>query len=1031
MVVRGRSFLLGALVLVATGIGVAPTAEAQYFGRNKVQYEDFDFEVLRTEHFDIYYYEEEKVAIEYAALMAERWYARLSRLLNHNLSGRQALIMYAAHPHFRQTNALQGNIGEGTGGATEILKRRIVLPFAGSLKESDHVIGHELVHAFQFDITGDGGGVLRAGIPAAARLPLWFIEGMAEYLSVGPVDSHTAMWMRAAVKGDLPDFGKLNDPRFFPYRYGQALWAYISGRWGDEVVGRVLKASRLTGSASIALGRVLRIDPDTLIAGWHQAMRAAYEPLIDQTEDPSAYGEVILSSEEQGEGFYNLAPAISPNGERVVFLSERDLFSIEMFLANVDSGRIQRKILKTAMDPHFEGLQSINSAGSWDHQGTRFAFAAVSKGQPLLTVLEVQSGRKLKEVSLPDIGEIFNPSWSPDGDRIVFSALVGGVHDLYTYNVETEDLRRLTNDPYAELQPAWSPDGSQIAFVTDQFSIGLSSLLYGDYEIGVLDVATGRVEQLPGFAQGKHTNPQWSPDGSSLFFLSDQNGIANIYRLDVASGELRQVTNLYTGVSGITALSPAFSVAAETGEIAMSVYNQDGYEMYRISDPAVLAGQPVRPAFAGVGNPGQLPPDDRFTDDVSDLLANAFFGLPPDTAEFNRRPYRAGFGLDYVGQPTLVVGADRFGTFIGGGASLFWSDMLGGHNLATALQVNGGLKDISALVAYANLTNRWNWGVSAQQIPFRQLLFAFGQDPETGLLVELEQIFRQINRQVGGIVAYPFNRSQRVEFSAAYNNVTFSLEERRRFFDPFTGEFLGEEKQDLELGFDALNLVQNSVALVYDNSFFGIASPLVGQRYRLEIGSTLGTLNFATGLADYRKYFLPAWPVTLAFRVMTYGRYGSGAEARELSDLFLGWPNLVRGYSFGSFSARECELDPAQPQSSCPVFDQLLGSKLAVANVELRFPPFALFSDGGLGFFPLELAFFGDAGLAWRNDLSATPAFDEGAFFLGGDREPVYSAGVAARINVLGLGVIELDYVRPFSRPEKGWHFQFGFTPGF
>ena len=175
--------LASMLVLVAGPI--SQVAEAQYFGRNQVQYEKFDFEVLETEHFDIFFYDEEREAAAQAGILAERWYARLSRLLNHKLRGRQVIIYYASHPHFQQTNAIGGAPGEGTGGVTEVFKRRIVLPFAGPIAETDHVLGHELVHAFQFDMTGQGKTVSETTIPMALRLPLWFIEGLAEYLSVG------------------------------------------------------------------------------------------------------------------------------------------------------------------------------------------------------------------------------------------------------------------------------------------------------------------------------------------------------------------------------------------------------------------------------------------------------------------------------------------------------------------------------------------------------------------------------------------------------------------------------------------------------------------------------------------------------------------------------------------------------------------------------------------------------------------------------------------------------------------------------
>src|SRR4029079_2926874 len=188
-------------------------AQGGYFGGNKVQYQDFDFKVLKTDHFDIYFYPEEAERAKVAGRMAERWYARLSVVLNHQLRGRQPLVLYASGPHFRQTNVIEGDLGEGTGGVTEAAKRRIVLPFAGPIESTDHVLGHELVHAFQYDITNT---TANSGPNSALSLPLWFIEGMAEYLSIGPVDPHTAMWMREATRREkLPDVDHLDDPKYF------------------------------------------------------------------------------------------------------------------------------------------------------------------------------------------------------------------------------------------------------------------------------------------------------------------------------------------------------------------------------------------------------------------------------------------------------------------------------------------------------------------------------------------------------------------------------------------------------------------------------------------------------------------------------------------------------------------------------------------------------------------------------------------------------------------------------------------------
>jgi hypothetical protein len=225
-----------AFVLVLTS---GSMVSAQYFGQNKVQYKHLDFKILKTEHFDIYFYPSEREGVDIAARLAERWLARLERVFAHKLRGRQPLLVYASHTDFEQTNAIPGDLGEGTGGVTEPLRRRIVLPFGGPLADTDHVIGHELVHAFQFDITSNPN--MPPGQNGAERLPLWFIEGMAEYLSIGPIDPNTAMWLRDAARQEkLPTIDNLDNPKYFPYRWGQAFWAYVCGRWGDEVVRRTL-----------------------------------------------------------------------------------------------------------------------------------------------------------------------------------------------------------------------------------------------------------------------------------------------------------------------------------------------------------------------------------------------------------------------------------------------------------------------------------------------------------------------------------------------------------------------------------------------------------------------------------------------------------------------------------------------------------------------------------------------------------------------------------------------------------------------
>ena len=1003
-------------IVAVLALAIAAPADAQYFGQNKVQYQDFDFKVLKTKNFDIYYYPEEEAAVEQAGRLAERWYARFSRLLNHRFGRRQPLILYASHPHFEQTNVLQGFIGEGTGGATEVLKRRVVMPLAGPLAETDHVLGHELVHAFQFDMTGRGGTASSSNIPNAVRLPLWFIEGMAEYLSVGPVDPHTAMWMRDAARREkLPTIRQLSDPRFFPYRYGQALWSYVAGRWGDEVVADALRAASRQSDAERILESVTGLDHKELSKQWHQAVRDAYRPIFESKRDAATYGRVVISEKNAGE--LNVAPALSPDGSQVVFFSEKDLFSIDLFVADVATGRVRRKLIETAADPHFDSLQFINSAGDWDATGRRFVFGGIRKGKPVLVILDPATGRREREIPFEDLGEITDPTFAPDGQKVAFSAVVGGVTDLYIHDLRSGSSRRITNDAFADLQPAWSPDGRTIAFVTDRFSSRLEGLTVGNYRLGAVDASSGTIRALPSFEEGKNIDPEWSADGNSLFFISDRTGISNVYRLDVAAGSHSQVTDIVTGVSGITALSPSISVGRD--RLVFSAYEEDKHRIYSIEDSARMAGGPLDDTADRV-RAATLPPAKRSSDEVIALRADPSYGLPA-AETFDTTDYKPRLSLDYIGQPTLTVGADRTRTFAGGGVSFLFSDILGNHTVGTVLQINGQLADFGGVIGYENRKNRWIWGGGLEQVPFLTGRFgqSLGQIGNEPVIVEDEELFRQTNRSASTFIAYPFSRAQRAELSGAVRNVGFSAERRRRVFSNITGELILEEDEDLDAP-DGLTYGEVGAALVYDTSVFGATSPILGQRYRFEATPSFGALSFVGVLADYRRYFMPARPFTFAFRGLHYGRYGSGGEDRRLSPLFLGYPNLVRGYDTGSFDASECGID------SCPVFDRLLGSKILVGNAELRFPPFGAITRSRQNLYgplPLELVFFGDTGVAWTED-------ENPEFLSDGTRKFVSSIGAGARVNLFGYAIVEVDYVKPLDR-NKGWHWVFNFSPGF
>lgn len=1025
----------GALIatLVVT-LCAASSAQAQYFGRNKVQYKDFQFEVLKTEHFHVYFYPDERAAVTDLARMAERWYARLSKVFNYDLSSPQPIVVYASGPDFRQTNVISGEIGEGTGGVTEGAKRRIVLPLAGTLAETDHVLGHELVHAFQYDMarTAQTGSANNAG--GIERLPLWFIEGMAEYLSLGHVDPHTAMWIRDAARAEskLPTIGDLNDPSYFPYRWGQALWSYVAGQWGDAAVETIFSNAVKSGSAQDAFAQFTGLSVKDLSKQWHEAIREQYGPVLAAGRRAGSFGRLV-TPDQKNDRALAVSPVLSPDGSRVVYLSERDMLSIDLYLAEATTGRVIRKLVNTAVDPHFSSIQFISSAGTWDPHGKQFAIGAIAEGRPVLAIIDVETGKRVREVPFPDLGEILNPSWSPDSRSIAFSATTAGRTDLFVFDLTTGTTRRLTDDAFADLQPAWSPDGKQLAFVTDRFSTDLTLLKAGALQLALFDIASGGSELLPTPTGGKAINPQWAPGGQKLYFLSDVTGITNVYAIAIPSKVVSRVTNLDAGASGITAFSPALSAATDANRVAFSAYDNGKIGVYLIEGRAALDGQLTiladgteSTAVVDWSAAAALPPLQRVDPEVVALISDATFGLPELKAA--SEPYRAGLSLDSVGQPYVTAGVSRFGGMVGGGLTFALSDMLGNHNLFAAVDVNsmGGFSDIykntGAMLNYTNLSRRWNWGLSGGQVPYLSGGYATGVTTVNGqtALLEQEVIYRQTFRGVNGVVAYPFNEAHRIELGTGFQQVSFDQQVRTLTYSR-SGQLLNNTTETTALA-DTLHLATASVANVYDRSVLGATSPVSGQRSRLELSPTYGSLSYTTALADYRRYFMPARFYTIAGRVMHYGRYGRDGENPMLVPLYLGYPELMRGYTIGSFSASECGVSA---DGSCNTFDRLLGSRMLITNLEFRFPllrPFGV-SKAMYGPVPVEVAFFTDAGVAWTK--SDRPSF------LGGNRTPVTSAGVSFRANLFGFAVGQLDFARPFQRPGRGWVWSFSLTPGF
>jgi hypothetical protein len=919
-----------------------------------VVHETFDFKVLSTDHFDLYYYLREERAVRDAAPMLERRYHAYAQLPGVDFAEPQPVVLYANHPDFQQSNVIGGRIPQGTGGFTESLANPIVLPLTGLYADTEHVLAHELVYAFIFNM---GGSTFKN---ASSNLPLWFSEGLAEYLSLGARDPHTAMWMRDAVLHDsLPGAGQLfrRPDRYSRYRYGHALWSYIGGVWGREIAGRLLRAALRRGWRG-AVENVLGMEAKELVAKWRMATTIAARPILEGRQRPEELGQKILGDP----GAYNLSPALSPDGRILAFLSRRGPFTMDLYLADADSGEVVGKLASSAGDRHYEALRFVESAGSW----------------------------------------------SPDGRSLALCASRGGLTDLYLYDLESGELRRLTDDPYAELHPAWSPDGGKLAFSTDRGPrTDFERLRFGALKIGLLELSSGRIELFSVEEGVRHLNPQFSPDGKELYLLADPQGVPDLFRHSFREGDFTRLSRVATGIAGLNATSPALSVAAGSGEIACTVLENGGYGIYRLKAEAVRALEEP----GGRRRADLLPP--RYPGRLVSVPEARAPELKPMVSE-----YTPSLGPVEVGQLAVGVSVGGSGAGVYGSFAGYFADVLGNHNLFSVVQISGSWKDSGAQLTYWNLRRRLNLRMEAAHIPQISSTIESQEEVDGTLTSTLIQR-RQFIDRLDLLFRYPLSPSRRLELSTGYTHVGYDSEAEV----VKTRDGLVVERTTREVDTPPpLHLSQSVLAYVADYSFLGFTAPLRGRRLRLEVEPTVGSLQFLSVGADLRGYLFIADTFSLALRAFHYGRYFGDAESPRLAPLGLGYERWVRGYSPVSFTSAECD------ESGCAAFDRLFDSRLAVANAELRLP---LLGSGELGlvdfpYIPLSLLVFFDAGVAWTSDEPPVLRWATDSQ----ERIPVFSTGAGMRINLGGVLVLQISYAYPFQRPNRRAHFGLAVTPG-
>lgn len=972
------------------------------FGKNKTHIKNYDWYYIQTKHFDIYFAQDGETLTEFTAKAAEDAVASIQNTLNYRLNSRVTLIIYNSQNEFQETNVIDQYLSEGIQGFTELFKNRVVVQFTGSYKQFRHLIHHELVHAVMNDMFYGGSIQNIISNNITLQFPLWFTEGLAEYEALG-WDVDTDMFIRdAAVSEYLPEIKQLGG--YFAYRGGQSVFYYIANKYGKQKIGELLNKIKGIGNVEEGIKATLGIDTKELGERWRKDIKKTFWPDVALRDDPEDFAK-RLTDPEKDKGFYNTSPTLSPQGDKIAFISNRDYYW-GLYLMDALTGKTIERIVEGSQTPDFEELNILTPGLTWSPDGTKIALSAKRSGLDAIYIFDVESGdREILNINFEAVESV---TWSNDGKYLAFIGQNARQSDIYTYNFETKEIKNLTNDIFSDFDPSWSHDDKVIYFSSDRGDKLDAKMLPTDFRITQHDYTqkdiykyvldNGLIVRITDLPFSDETSPREEASGENLILISDLNGINNIYTKSLTSNDsensilnspLRPITN---SISGLYQLS----LSKDTKKLVFSSLYESVFNIFMLDNPfepkteldtiprtlfftkleELRNKTPDTEEVVTDTNQTNVLPDDEdeiqiFTGDVVEMdsssqnvrkdFSNFVFGkqdssqekvyandslfIPKDNLDddgnYRVNKYKITFG------PDLIYANAGYSTFYGlvGSTVLSFSDVLGDHRLVgvTGLQID--LKNSDYGLAYYYLGGKIDYGVQG----FHTARFV---NLVRGNFINL---YRYRSYGAYFSASLPLNRFYRFEGGLSWLNVK------------------GENLDNIALPADEASYLVPSIAFVHDNVMWGYTSPIQGTRYRFDAYGNPGLndskLSFYTLSGDYRTY-LRFW-TDYSFVVRFSGGYSGGPNAQRF---FLGG---IENWINRSFATSEIPIESTSDYAFLTAvlpmrgynYSEQIGTKYFLMNYELRFPLIRYLVPG-----PLPILFsnilgvaFLDIGSTWNN----------------------------------------------------------------
>ena len=503
------------------------------FGKNRVQYQKFNWKYYQTDNFNTYFSQDGLSIGKYVAQIAEEELPGIEEFVEYGLQRRANIVVYNNFDEFQQSNIGLGIDWQNTGGVTKLVNNKIVIFFDGNHENLKRHIREGIAKVLVDNVLfGDDLGEFAAN-QALLDLPKWLTDGFTAY---------AGEYWSAQLDDDLKSAllsGRYNNFYQFahekPLLAGHAFWRYIGEKYGKSKTTYMLYLARIYRNLNTASNRVTKKKKfKTLLSDFMtEESQKYFKDIRGRRVAPK--GQLSVSEYINKKDFirFNANPVPRNMSYAVVEFKQGKYYVV------LNENFVNRKILLKFGARSREDEKNPNyPIMAWDGKGSRLAVLYWEEGKIKLFVYDVVNRVKINKTELKQFDQVQDMKYMLDANTLLFSAVKSGQTDIFVYKIDKQTTEQITNDVYDDVDASFVafPNKTGIIFASNRASAtALSSddtLPHNRFNIFLVNnwnkSEFKQITQLTDMKQGTARFPS-QYNTSHFTFVSNENGINNRY----------------------------------------------------------------------------------------------------------------------------------------------------------------------------------------------------------------------------------------------------------------------------------------------------------------------------------------------------------------------------------------------------------------------------------------------------------------------------------------------------------------------